>query len=63
MRLREGLHRPLPVARGALALIVALSAAWAAWQPLRAQTAGDRALALVATGDFAAARAQAQDGQ
>ncbi len=57
-QLRAGIRRPLPAARGVLALIVVLSAAWAAWQPLRSQDAGDRALTLTVSGQFSAARTQ-----
>jgi O-antigen ligase len=58
-RLRAGVRVPLPVARGVMALAVTLIAAWAAWQPLRAQSAGDAALTSVQSGNFALARQQA----
>ena len=61
VRVREGARTPLPAARGALAVVFALAAVWAAWQPLRAQNAGDHALALAEQGQYAAARAAAQD--
>jgi O-Antigen ligase len=61
VRVRSGVRQPLPAARGALALVFALAAVWAAWQPLRAQDAGDHALALAEQGHFAQARAAAQD--
>jgi tetratricopeptide (TPR) repeat protein len=59
-RLRAGVRQQMPAARGALALLVVLTAAWAAWQPLRAQNEGDQALALTFAGHLAAARAQGE---
>jgi cytochrome c-type biogenesis protein CcmH/NrfG len=43
--MREGLRTPWRAAVAAFALVVALAAAWATWQPLRAVDTGNEALA------------------
>jgi O-antigen ligase len=62
-RLRSGLRRPTRAVMAAAALLVALLAAWATWQPLRSQQAQDDALAALEHKDITAARADAQAGQ
>jgi tetratricopeptide (TPR) repeat protein len=58
-RLREGArHRPAAIAAG-LTVLVALSFAWATWQPLRSVNAGDKALELVIAHKTDAARREA----
>jgi tetratricopeptide (TPR) repeat protein len=58
--LRRGL-RERPLAAGALAAVaIALAAGWAAWQPERAVTAGNDALAAIEHGHLGQARALAQ---
>jgi tetratricopeptide (TPR) repeat protein len=62
-RLRGGLRdRPRAVGAAAVALI-ALTTAWTAWQPLRADTRTQDALATLDTGNADAARAQAQQAR
>ncbi|MEA2271707.1 MAG: hypothetical protein QOI98_415, partial [Solirubrobacteraceae bacterium] len=62
-RLRAGLgERPRAIGAAAVAL-VALTTAWAAWQPLRADTRTQDALATLDTGNADAARAQAQQSR
>ena len=61
--MREGLHVPQRAALAAAALIVALIATWAVWQPLRSQSATDDALAALEKKDVKAARADAQAAQ
>jgi tetratricopeptide (TPR) repeat protein len=62
-RMRAGLHVPQRAALAAAALIVALIATWAVWQPLRSQSATDDALAALEKKDVKAARADAQAAQ
>jgi hypothetical protein len=62
-RMRAGLRVPQRAALAAAALIVALVAAWAVWQPLRSQSAMDDALAALEKKDINAARADAQAAQ
>ena len=60
LRLRAGVReRPRAIAAGAVALI-ALVAAWTAWQPLRSDAAVQDSSASLQRGDIAAARAQAR---
>ena len=59
-RMRAGLHVPQRAALAAAALIVAVVATWAVWQPLRSQSAMDDALAALEKKDINAARADAQ---
>lgn len=59
-RLRAGLReRPRAITAGAVT-IIALLAAWTAWQPLRSVNVGQDALASLQRGDLGTARAQAQ---
>jgi O-antigen ligase len=59
-QMRAGLRsRPRAALAGA-ALLVGLIAAWATWQPLRAQNSSDDALAALERKDVKAARADAQ---
>ncbi len=51
---------PIPGVLAALALVTALVAAWAAYQPVRSQHAGDRALALADRGAYEQAVETAQ---
>jgi cytochrome c-type biogenesis protein CcmH/NrfG len=62
-RLRSGLRMPTRAGMAAAALVVALLAAWATWQPLRSQQAQDDALVALEHKDINAARADAQAGQ
>jgi O-antigen ligase len=62
-RMRVGVRNPQRAALAAAALIVALIAAWATWQPLRSQNAMDVALAALERKDVNAARADAQAAQ
>src|SRR4051812_48838744 len=62
-RVRSGLHVPQRAALAAAALIVAVVATWAVWQPLRSQSAMDAALAALEKKDINAARADAQAAQ
>jgi tetratricopeptide (TPR) repeat protein len=62
-RMRAGLRVPQRAALAAAALIVALVATWAVWQPLRSQSAMDAALAALEKKDINAARADAQAAQ
>jgi O-Antigen ligase len=58
-RLRAGLgERPRAIAASGVA-VIALLAAWTAWQPLRAANAGQDAIASLDRGDIAKARSQA----
>jgi hypothetical protein len=52
--------RPAPIAFAVLALVVALAASWAAYQPLRSVHAGDRALERLDQGAYEPAAAIAQ---
>jgi tetratricopeptide (TPR) repeat protein len=61
--MRAGLRDPLRAGLAAAALLVALIAAWATWQPLRSQGAMDNALAALERKDVKAARADAQAAQ
>jgi tetratricopeptide (TPR) repeat protein len=62
-RLRAGLgERPRAIGAAAV-LLVALVTAWAAWQPLRADTITQDALATLDTGNADAARAQARQAR
>src|SRR3954447_21307281 len=58
--LRAGLRSRPRAALAAGALLVGLIAAWATWQPLRAQDSSDAALAALERKDIKAARADAQ---
>jgi hypothetical protein len=62
-RMRAGLRDPLRAGLAGAALLVALIAAWATWQPLRSQNAMDDALAALERKDVKAARADAQAAQ
>ena len=62
-RMRAGLRVPQRAALAAAALVVALVATWAVWQPLRSQNAMDDALAALEKKDIKAARADAQAAQ
>jgi O-antigen ligase len=59
-RMRLGLRSPLRAGLAAAAVLVALIAAWATWQPLRSQNAIDDALAALERKDIPTARADAQ---
>jgi O-antigen ligase len=59
-RMRAGLRTPPRAVLAGAALLVALIAAWATWQPLRSQDAMDDALAALERKDVKAARADAQ---
>jgi tetratricopeptide (TPR) repeat protein len=56
-RLATGLRSPSRAVAATAVLAFALVAAWAVWQPLRAEQAGQDALAALERGDLAAARA------
>jgi hypothetical protein len=62
-RMRAGLRDPVRAGMAGAALLVALIAAWATWQPLRSQNAQDDALAALERKDIKAARADAQAAQ
>jgi hypothetical protein len=62
-RMRAGLRAPWRAAMAGAALLVALIAAWATWQPLRSQNAMDDALSALEHKDIKAARADAQAAQ
>src|SRR4051794_3072766 len=62
-RMRAGLRDPLRAGMAGAALLVALIAAWATWQPLRSQNAQDDALAALEKKDVKAARADARAAQ
>ena len=62
-RMRAGLRTPPRAVLAGAALLVALIAAWATWQPLRSQGAMDDALAALEHKDVKAARADAQAAQ
>jgi O-antigen ligase len=62
-RMRSGLRDPMRAGLAGAALLVALIAAWATWQPLRSQNAQDDALAALERKDIKAARADAQAAQ
>jgi O-Antigen ligase len=62
-RMRAGLRDPVRAGMAGAALLVALIAAWATWQPLRSQNAQDDALAALEHKDIKAARADAQAAQ
>jgi cytochrome c-type biogenesis protein CcmH/NrfG len=62
-RMRAGLRTPPRAVLAGAALLVALIAAWATWQPLRSQHAMDDALAALERKDVKAARADAQAAQ
>jgi O-antigen ligase len=62
-RMRAGLRDPRRAVLAGAALLVALIAAWATWQPLRSQSAQDDALAALERKDVNAARADAQAAQ
>jgi tetratricopeptide (TPR) repeat protein len=62
-RMRAGLHTQPRAALAGGALLVALIAAWATWQPLRSQSSMDNALAALERKDIKAARADAQAAQ
>jgi tetratricopeptide (TPR) repeat protein len=55
-RLRAGSRRPVPLLAASAVMIVALSFAWATWQPLRSVSAGNDALELVGQRKTDAAR-------
>ena len=59
-RMRAGIRAPRRAALAASALVVALIAAWATWQPLRSQNAMDDALAALEHKDINRARSHAQ---
>jgi O-antigen ligase len=56
-RLAAGLRSPARANGAFAAIALALVAAWAVWQPLRAEQAGQDALAALERGDLTAARA------
>ncbi|HWC27710.1 MAG TPA: O-antigen ligase family protein [Solirubrobacteraceae bacterium] len=62
-RLRAGLGERARASCAAAALLIALTAAWTAWQPLRADTAAQDALDKLDAGNADAARAQARDAR
>jgi hypothetical protein len=62
-RMRAGLRAPWRAVMAGAALLVALIAAWATWQPLRSQNAMDDALSALEHKDIKAARADAQAAQ
>jgi tetratricopeptide (TPR) repeat protein len=62
-RMRSGLRMPARAGMAAAAVIVALIAAWATWQPLRSQNAMDDALTALERKDIKTARADAQAAQ
>ena len=62
-RMRAGMRVPQRAAPAAGALLVALIAAWATWQPLRSQNSMDDALAALESKNVKAARADAQAAQ
>jgi len=62
-RLRAGVHSPLRAGAAAAVLLVAVAAAWAAWQPLRAQNAGQAALQAAQDGDVERARELVADAR
>ncbi len=62
-RLRAGVRSPLRAGAAAAVLLVAVAAAWTAWQPLRAQNAGQAALKAAQDGDVARARELAADAR
>jgi O-antigen ligase len=62
-RMRAGLRDPVRAGMAGAALLVALIAAWATWQPLRSQNAQDDALAALEHKDIKAARADTQAAQ
>jgi O-antigen ligase len=62
-RMRAGLRVPLRAGLAGAALLVALIAAWATWQPLRSQNSMDDALAALESKNVKAARADAQSAQ
>jgi len=57
-RLAAGLRTPPRAAAAVAVVALALVAAWAVWQPLRSEQAGQDALAALERGDLAGARAQ-----
>jgi tetratricopeptide (TPR) repeat protein len=59
-RLRAGLRERPRAIWAAAVLLIALVAAWTAWQPLRSDSIGQQALATLESGDVAGARAQAE---
>jgi Tfp pilus assembly protein PilF len=61
--MRAGIRAPRRAALAAAALLVALIAAWATWQPLRSQNAMDDALAALEQKDIGRARADAKNAQ
>jgi O-antigen ligase len=62
-RLRAGARNRQRAVLAGAAMLVALIAAWATWQPLRSQNAMDDALAALERKDVKAARADAQAAQ
>jgi hypothetical protein len=58
-RMRAGLHVPERAAMATGALVIALIAAWAVWQPLRSQDSMDNALTALEAKNINAARADA----
>jgi tetratricopeptide (TPR) repeat protein len=62
-RIRAGVRSPRRATLALSALVVALIAAWTAWQPLRSQNAMDNALAALERKDVKTARADAQAAQ
>ncbi len=56
MRMRRGLASQPRFTAAALALILAVAAAWAAWQPQRSITAGNQALDAASAGNYQRAR-------
>jgi hypothetical protein len=62
-RLRAGVRSPLRAGAAAAALLVAVAAAWTAWQPLRAQNAGQAALQAAQDGDVERARELVADAR
>jgi tetratricopeptide (TPR) repeat protein len=59
-RLRAGFAQRTRAVGAAAVVLVALLAAWTAWQPLRADTLAQASLATLESGDVAGARKQAQ---
>jgi hypothetical protein len=62
-RMRAGIRAPRRAGLATAALLVAVIAAWATWQPLRSQNAMDDALAALERKDINTARADAQHAQ
>ncbi|WP_354699254.1 hypothetical protein DSM112329_04965 [Paraconexibacter sp. AEG42_29] len=59
-RLRDGARNPVALVAAAVTVVLAVSFAWATWQPLRSFNAGNDALALLGENKVDAAREAAQ---